>query len=303
MRCKKHLPDVTSTIGVCASCLRERLKPLLAAQAQAQAQSERVANSDHHCCRKTKTDPEDSPNPPPPPLNFPRSVSPYVARRKSDCDRDRHREKLFYGTPQVNAAVCGGGGGGGGASEKRRHGGRFWILSNLFRARSNKAEASHVESCEEPSPPPPSWFSTILPARRHSHNHNHGGIDKRRCRNSDRGLSPAVAENFSDEADPAKDRTDSGNSSESSPGKQNPTAEAAAAANRRSRLGPTGKGLTGMAFCLSPLVRASPNRHWTQKGLAQEFGGGGAHHISNASSFCANRSRKLADFGRGAHNR
>lgn len=282
MRCKKHLPDLTSTIGVCASCLRERLQPLLAAQAQAQsqAQSERsTTNSNvdnNHHRRKPKPKPEENP----PPLNFPRSVSPYVTHRKSDCER--RRERLFYGTPQMNAAACDGGA----ASENRRHGGRFWILSNLFRARSNKTESS-------PSHPPPSWFSTILHARRHN-----------KCRHADRGLSPLTeVENFTEfSADTAQDRSDSGISSEDSPAKQNPTPETA---HRRSRMGPAGKGLASMAFCLSPLVRAGPNRHWSyhNKGLAPELGVSGAHHISNAASFCANRSRKLADFGRGTHNR
>ncbi|KAL5134333.1 hypothetical protein HKD37_03G007512 [Glycine soja] len=291
MRCKKHLPDLTSTIGVCASCLRERLQPLLAAQAQAQsqAQSERsTTNSNvdnNHRRRKPKPKPEENP----PPLNFPRSVSPYVTHRKSDYDR--LRDRLFYSTPQVSGAACDGGT----ALEKRRHGGRFWILSSLFRARSNKTESSH-EPREDPTGPhpPQSWFSTILYARRHH--------DVRSPR-ADRGLSPSTAENFTQfSADSAQDRSDSGNSSETSPAKQNPTP---VTGHRRSRMGPTGKGFTSMAFCLNPLVRAGPNRHWSHhnKGLAQEQGGGGAHHISNAASFCANRSRKLADFGRGAHNR
>ncbi|KAK7350519.1 hypothetical protein VNO77_09226 [Canavalia gladiata] len=291
MRCKKHLTDLSSTIGVCASCLRERLQPLAAAQAQTQAQSARSAASDVDRHRHRK------PEPSPPPLNFPRSVSPYVTRRKSDGNR--RRERMFYSTPQVGPTTCDGGT----ASSKRRLGGRFWNLSNLFRARSNKAETSSHESCEEPSssaspPSTSSWFSTILPARRHSH----GSAFRRRGRKTDRGLSPAVTENFADELD-GHDPSASGCSSESTPPKQNQTA----AGGRRSRLGPAGKGLTGMAFCLSPLVRASPNRHWNHKGLAQDLGagvgGGGAHHISNAASFCANRSRKLADFGRFGHNR
>ena len=199
MRCKKHLPDLTSTIGVCASCLRERLQPLLAAQAQSERSTNSDVDNNNHRRRKPKLKPEENPLP----LNFPRSVSPYVTHRKSDCER--RRERLFYGTPQMNAAT-------------------------------------------------------------------------------------------------AQDRSDSGISSEDSPAKQNPTPETA---HRRSRMGPAGKGLASMAFCLSPLVRAGPNRHWSyhNKGLAPELGVSGAHHISNAASFCANRSRKLADFGRGTHNR
>ncbi|RDX58054.1 hypothetical protein CR513_62658, partial [Mucuna pruriens] len=281
MRCKKHLQDLTSTIGVCASCLRERLQPLLAAQVKAQGKAQ--DDSDNHRHRKSKPEPKPEPNPLP--LNFPRSVSPYVAQRKSD-----RRERMFFGTPQVGAV----------ASSKRKVGGKFWSLSNLFKARSNKTETSPRESSEEQSSsaasPPPSWFSTILAARRH------GGIDRRRCRNTNRELSHApAAENHADEVDAtsSQNRSDSGCSSGSSPLKQLPTP----AANRRSRFGGGGKGLTSMAFCLSPLVRASPNRHFSHKGLAQELGAGGAHRISTAASLCANRSRKFADFGRVAHNR
>ncbi|KAK7286941.1 hypothetical protein RJT34_22310 [Clitoria ternatea] len=278
MRCKKHSPDITSTIGVCASCLRERLHPLAAAQAQ------QVRSGVPSVDRQRHKKPE--PNPPPP--NFPRSVSPYVNRPTSDCDR--LQEKLFFGTPQVSAAACDGGT----AASKKRTGGRFWILSNLFRARSNKTGNSSHESCEGQSssaspPSTASWFSTILPA----HRHNHGACDQRRCR----GLSPAVTENLSEEVDPQDHRSASGGSSESSPKRHSHTP----AANRRSRLGPAGKSLTSMTFCLSPLVRASPNQHWSHKGSAQELGLGGTHHISTAASFCANRSRKLADFGRHGH--
>lgn len=303
MRCKKHLQDVTSTVGVCASCLCERLQPLLAAQAQAQAQSDddyyNYNNNNNNRYRKPKSKPKQEPEsepeqnpPPPPPINFPSSVSPYVTHRKSD--RDRRRERMFYGTPQVTtAAACDGG-------TKRRSGGRFWNLSNIFRARSNKTEFTSrgEEPSSSASPPPPSWFSNILHTRRHG------------CRNAcrqraNRGLSPSTAaeENCCDSSDEAHDRTDSGNSAEASPAGQNPTATAA---QRRSRLGVGGgggKGLSSMAFCLSPLVRASPNRHWSHKGLAQELGAGGTHHMSSAASFCANRSRKMADFGRVAHNR
>lgn len=76
--------------------------------------------------------------------------------------------------------------------------------------------------------------------------------------------------------------------------------------NRRTRNGQN-RNVSGMAFCLSPLVRASPNRQWSQKsGLAADSGeikGQVKPHLSTAASFCANRSRKLADFGRGNRNR
>lgn len=292
MRCKKHLPDLSSTVGVCASCLRERLQALLEAQAQAQpsrSTSRAASSDDHHRFGKPEPEPDH-----PPPLDFPRSVSPYVSRRKSDFDR--RRERLFHSTPQVEPgfpAPCDRRT----ASSSKRRLGRFWILSSLFRARSNKMENSSRESCEPSSSasPPPSWLSTIVHARRHGHDVN----NRRRCRQSDRGASPAVA--VTEYEINGRDRSGSGCSSESSPQRRHHTTAVAA---RRSRFGPAGKSLTSMALCLSPLVRASPNRHWgSHKGLAQELGAGGTHHISTAASFCTNRSRKLADFGRAGHNR
>ncbi|XP_061370535.1 uncharacterized protein LOC133313216 [Gastrolobium bilobum] len=299
MRCKKHSPDLSSTVGVCASCLRERLQVLVEAQAQAQAQPQahsarfvpRAVSDDNHRLRKPETKP--------PPLNFPRSVSPYVSRRKSDCDR--RRERLFYSTPQVGSAVSSAACDGRTASSSKRKVGKFWILSNLFPSRSNKTEISSRESCEPSSTASnPSWFSTILSARRQNHDAN-CAIDRRRCRESDRETPVTITENFSDEVD-GHSRSSSGCSSES-PRQRHQTPDVAAPSARRSRLGFAGKSVTSMALCLSPLVRASPNRHWSQKGVVQELGVGGAHHISTAASFCANRSRKLADFGRVNHNR
>uniref|UniRef100_M0ZN37 Uncharacterized protein n=1 Tax=Solanum tuberosum TaxID=4113 RepID=M0ZN37_SOLTU len=103
MRCKKHLSDLSSSVGVCASCLRERLFAVMAAQAQAQAQArvqvqQQLFQEDH---RKSDGNP--------PPLMFPRSVSPYISRRKSDTTpwQFQHnslpsiRDQRFYSTPQV----------------------------------------------------------------------------------------------------------------------------------------------------------------------------------------------------------
>ncbi|XP_004510140.1 uncharacterized protein [Cicer arietinum] len=275
MRCKKHLPDLTSTVGVCASCLRDRLQPILEAQAKAQAQPSHFVASE--------TDPLSSQP------NFPRSVSPYVNCRKSD---DRRREVLFHTMAEVEQGVSAACDGGTVSSSKRRFR-RFWILSNLFRLKSNKTDNSSRESCEPSSsvtPPSLTWLSTIVPARRQ----NNRVSDQRRCSQLDRGASPV--ESFD-----GRDLSATGCSSESSPQRRNKTT---AITTRRSRLGYAGKSLTSMALCLSPLVRASPNRHWnSHKGLAQELGAGGVHHISTAASFCANRSRKLVDFGRIAHNR
>ncbi|MCI13115.1 hypothetical protein A2U01_0034229, partial [Trifolium medium] len=218
------------------------------------------------------------------------SASPYVAHRKSD---DRRREILFQTTPQIDRGF-GFSGGTATAPEtapSKRRIRRFWILSNFFRPRSNKTENSFAESCEPSSSvSPPSWLSTNVPARRKNNNRV---SDQKRCRQLDRGASPA--DNFEE-----NDGFDSG--WESSPRQRNKTTAAVTA--RRSKLGYAGKSLTSMALCLSPLVRASPTRQWnSHKGMAQELGVGGVHHISTAASYCANRSRKLVDLGRVANKR
>lgn len=268
MRCKKHLPDLTSNVGVCASCLRERLQSILEVQAQAQVQDQaqppRLSFS------------ENEKNLPPLKADFPCSASPYVARRK---------EILFQTTPEVelkSSAVNDGGNG----SEKRRLK-RFWILSNLFRrTNSDPRESCELSSSVSASPP----SATTVPARRKNNNRV---SDQRRCRQSDRGASPV--DNFE-----TPDRSEFVHSPESSPRSWNKTTVMTTA--RRSKLGYAGKSLASMAFCLSPLVRASPNRNWN-KGLGQELNAGGVHHISSAASFCASRSRKLVDLGRPVNKR
>lgn len=296
MRCKKHIQDLTSTVGVCASCLRERLQALLDAEIQSSSFIDRVLSDDHRRHRKPDRNPPQPPQPQPEP-NFPRSVSPYVNRRN---------EHLFRTTPQLDPAVsaaCDGRP----VSTKRKLG-RFWILSNIFRSRSNKTDSSSGESYAPSSattaatPPSSTWYSAIITERQQNHVSN----DRRKCRISDRGASPVdyTPENFVNEID-GRDRLDSGCSMESSPQRTHRTTTVAAA-TRRSRLGPAGKSLTSMALCLSPLVRASPNRLWnSHKGLTQELGVSGAHHISTTTTttFCSNRSRKLADFGRLGYNR
>lgn len=295
MTCKKHLQDLTSTVGVCASCLRERLEAHVQAQSQAQAQPVRVVPRSSDELRK--------PEPNPPPLTFPRSVSPYVSCRKSD--RDRRLDRLFYSTPQVgpgfSSSACDGGRTG--SSKKRL--GKFWILSYLFQSRSNKHEISSRESCDptsSSSAASPSRFSMILPARRQNHHEDSPARGRRLCQQPDRGIP---TENSNSELFNGLEQSYPGIGclSEESPQRR---LHHTPPSVKRSRLGSAGKSLSGMVICLSPLVRASPNRHWSQKGLTQELGApvvGGAHnHIPTAASFCTNRSRKLADFGKVSHN-
>ncbi|OMO69676.1 hypothetical protein CCACVL1_19330 [Corchorus capsularis] len=307
MRCKKHLTDLSSSVGVCATCLRERLLVLIAAQAQAQqAQLARAAAA------------EDRRKPDPPPLIFPRSVSPYVSRRKSDDNTATwiHHQR-FYSTPQVGPTYSTTTTTDFEAARSYKKKNRFSLFSNLFRSRSEKFSLDttrvhyHRDSCDEPSSSSssPSWFSTIFSVRRkkqQSSRTSHveefgqfGTVDRRSCKIIDRGMSPAIEADSGDECD----RSPSGSSPEASPRwKRTPTAV------RRARSGQ--RSVSGLAFCLSPLVRPSPNRHWNQKGGLppdMSFTGEGRApmkpHLATAAGFCANRSRKLADFGRVNHNR
>ncbi|EPS67277.1 hypothetical protein M569_07501, partial [Genlisea aurea] len=80
MRCKKHLGDFSSGVGVCASCLRERLFAVVAAQTERQGGVE--LRQDWGARKETLP-------------SFPRSVSPYVNRRSHQANQ------RFFSTPQV----------------------------------------------------------------------------------------------------------------------------------------------------------------------------------------------------------
>ncbi|XP_073039065.1 uncharacterized protein [Primulina eburnea] len=304
MRCKRHPADYSSAVGVCASCLRERLLAIMAAQAQAQLmQAQLQLGQDRGGdCRKSDATHH------PPSLAFPRSVSPYISRRKSDNDAawqiQGHHNQRFYSTPQVGPT---------GSitveieKSRRSNGGRFFsLLSGLFKSKRGKTGA------RDPSTSSPSWLSAALPSRR-KEKVNTFPIDvsvtadrRRTCRYGGRGLSPA---RFSDDEEDEHCRGgSSGYSSESSQGwKQTPRRTPASTRGGGVRAAPN-KNLPGLTFCLSPLVRASPNRHRGQKGVTPELVTAGAlggdarappkANLSTASSFCKNRSRKLADFGR-----
>ncbi|XP_031398486.1 uncharacterized protein LOC116209062 [Punica granatum] len=241
MRCKKHPVDHSSSVGVCATCLRERLFALIAAQASAQP-----------------------PSNPPPPLAFPAPSR----SEKLGSDPD----------PGVPA--------------------------------SPHRDSSRTSTSS------PSWFSFIPgrrrgPSRLSSVGESVAASEKKSSWVSDRGMSPARgAHADGDFDDPSP--SGSGYSSESSQGWRKTPAPGATTARRSRPVYP--RNMSGLAFCLSPLVRASPGRQWKQQkggggGMQQEIGYSGEirassarPHISTAASFCANRSRKLADFGRTNHN-
>ncbi|XP_065864918.1 uncharacterized protein [Euphorbia lathyris] len=317
MRCKKHPADLTTTVGVCASCLRERLLAIVVAQNHPQhpqlARHHSIAAAAFDDSRKS--DAQQPPPPPPPPLLFPRSVSPYVARRKSD-GASQHHHLRFYSTPQVGPGSTGVAAFNNSRTFRNKQG-RFSLLSKLFRSRSEKfnpdpsASAPGIpsrNSTEAASSSSPSWFSNMFSPQRKKHSTaEYSGVAGRKPRRRmDRGMSPArEADCEEDFQDCDRSPSGSGSSSDSSHWwKRTPVSTTSAV--RRGKAG----HMSGLAFCLSPLVRASPNRHWNQKGgLPPDMGfpgdirAPGKPHLSTAASFCANRSRKLCDFGRVNHNR
>nr|GMC79933.1 uncharacterized protein LOC109163965 [Ipomoea batatas] len=126
----------------------------------------------------------------------------------------------------------------------------------------------------------PSWFSTILAGRRGKKTRSLSldeatiGVRQRTLRNCDRGMSPA---RYSDEEN--EEDYQGGSSGQSSP-----------------------------AWKQTPRRTPAPNQRWNQKGMPPEIVYPGEirspakSRFHNATSFCKNRSRKLADFGRSRHN-
>ncbi|KAL7593179.1 uncharacterized protein LOC111906026 [Lactuca sativa] len=329
MKCKKHYADLSSVVGVCASCLRERLFSLVAAQEQAQAKAQSQDQTVEEKNRNLDTHPV-----------FPRSVSPYISRRKSDnsaastaaaawpnsnqhnSERNRHRsvpDQRFFSTPQVGPTV-----GCYNPCRKKKHSFiRFSLLTNLFRSKkrnevdldsdprvsvSNYGGSYGGGDSVTSAMPSPSWFSTIRSGggcRKKqpfcfNESSNSAASVMRKHYREDRGMSPV---RYSDAYGGVEDEFGDGSSGYESceSRKQTPWRTPAHPSVRRGG-GGHGKNVSGLTFCLSPLVRASPNRHWNHKGMPPVDGGEirapVKPHLSNTKTFCANRSKKLADLGR-----
>ncbi|KAL6130499.1 hypothetical protein ACLB2K_068878 [Fragaria x ananassa] len=327
MRCKKHAADLTSAVGVCASCLRERLTTIIETQTRAQAQLQIQAQLSRLHSRNNGVAPEEpqksDPNPPPA-LIFPRSVSPYVSRRKSDQhnrsdhDHDHDHSHLqrhhirFYSTPQVGPTYDRGGSAVIGGSYRKSKP-RFSLLTSLFRSRSDKFWTDPRVSSRDAiatSASSPSWFSAIFAGKRGKKSKqcfaDESTVRVRSRHRRARGMSPDFThDGCEDDGEPSA----SGSGDSSTPDwKRTPVQ---ATPSRRARSGPV-KNVSGLTFCLSPLVRASPNPHWNQKGMqgfppdlgiTGEIRVATKPHLSSAASFSMNRSRKLADFGRATSNR
>lgn len=239
MRCKKHFSDHSSSVGVCASCLRHKLSTL---SIHSQSQNPPIPNPNPK--------PKPNPNPNPPPLVLPRSVSPYKSGRPAPTHIQR-----FYSTPQVDLSH----------QRRKKNSGKFGLISKLFRSRSGKSQPSDQAA--------PTTSTSLSLSSSYS------------C--YAKGMSP---DRPSDEFDsPARSLP------RPSPGRVRPSPARA-----------------GIALCLSPLLRPSPARQWNfgpDGGYSGEIrastagqGNSNKPHLSGAASFCANRSRKLADFGRSNWN-
>ncbi|KAL1562069.1 hypothetical protein AAHA92_04688 [Salvia divinorum] len=257
MRCKKHAADLSSHIGVCASCLRGRLFAIMEAQGQKQSHLHRKSNA---------------------PPSFPRSVSPYIQRS-------------LYSTPQLGPAADE-------VNHRKSHGGRFSTLfTGLFRSKSEKLDLNSGLNHGVSGQP----CRRRKKIRSFSADGSSIGVQQRTCRNRDRGMSPARCSDKEDDDEHCHGGS-SGYSSESSQGWRQTPRRTPAAARQRGAV--QNRSISGLAFYLSPLVRASPNWQWNQKRappeavLPRESRAPAKAHLSVAASFCKNRSRKLADFGR-----
>lgn len=221
MRCKKHLSDISSNQGLCATCLREKLLPILAVQ-----------SGDHS-----------------PPLIFPRSPSPPHATKSNDHNR------LFHSTPQLSP-----------------------LNLNTNPIKKEKSRFSLFGSnCTATSSPLPSWLSELFT----------GKEKKEESRIRGRGMSPESV-------------SDSGGDGVG-PGNHSPEKSPVTVGQRGGR----GRGLgsrdvAGFAFCISPLVWVRPKqRNVKSKSMPKEATVDQVKpQLAGAASFCKNRSRKIADFGR-----
>jgi hypothetical protein len=222
-------------------------------------------------------------------------VSPYVSRRKSDCSGGAlrsHPSLLFFRTPQVGPSY-----GGSAPLEEgdigyeRRRGGRFSVLSTLFGNRHHRSEEDRDRPKERKNR---SWLAGIIPRRRKKQAPADADAalppsppPRRSCRAvSNRGLSP--------------ERGSQGSGDESSspadpPWRPSPSPMRKTPCRRRQSSGMP----SGLAVCLSPLVRPSPGRRHRaaqpQDTFSCELRPSPLH---SAASVPRCRSRKLADAGR-----
>jgi hypothetical protein len=281
MRCKAH--PFQAAAGVCGTCLRDRLVVLAAAQ---NGDSSPPA---HHV-----------PPPAPGPAAFPRSVSPYVARRKSDASGGAlrsHPSLLFFRTPQVGPAACAIEEGDIGYEYEKRRAGKFSVLATLFGHHHRRSvDKGGAEERKKHS-----WFAGIIPRRRKKQAPEATAAalppssppPRLLCRVvSNRGLSP--------ERDGHGSGDESSSLAAEPPWRPSPSPMRKTSGRRRQ----VNSMPSGFAVCLSPLVRPSPGRR--HRGVQPpdpcsfscELRPSPLHNLSSAASITRCRSKKLADGGR-----
>ncbi|KAJ8512242.1 hypothetical protein OPV22_002676 [Ensete ventricosum] len=281
MKCRHHNHE--SGAGVCASCLRERLLALVAAQV------------DHSPPGSLSP----SPSPPPPqqqpqslPLPFPSSVSPLACRRRSDASASPAcgQPNLSSGNHEAgpSSSVC-----------RRSGSAKFSILSTLFGHHQKSEEATMPDQRAQRSSRSIHWLQGLINGRPKKKKMSRllsaddavtaAANPRRFCRGRVRGLSPESGESA----------PESGYNTESAVAgwwRPTPSPRHRETAEHQHH----GRGLAGFAVCLSPPVRPSrPSRRRFQgPGLALcgEFPSP-CHHRQAAPgelALCPNRSRKLA---------
>ncbi|KAJ1272510.1 hypothetical protein BS78_06G207000 [Paspalum vaginatum] len=274
MRCARH--PYEAGVGVCAPCLRDRLLALAAAQNEASSLPP-------------------PPDPGPEPAAFPRSVSPYVSRRKSDAAAPpppRAGGLLFFRTPQV--------GPGGGFEEgdigflRRRRSGRFSVLAALFGSHHRSSESEGKERRRRGA----SWLAGIVPRvrRRKGAGGTTASPPSPPFRGvSGRGLSPVGMHGDGEEETASPAAAESPWLPAPTPVRKTPG---------RRRLGGAGAGVSGFAVCISPLVRPGLGRHPRGGGhppdaaVSGELRPSPLHPLTSSASLHHCRSWKLADGGR-----
>ncbi|XP_074569861.1 uncharacterized protein LOC141826504 [Curcuma longa] len=296
MKCKIH--SYEEGVGVCASCLRERLLALVASRSELSAT---------HGHRRRGSD-APPPPPPPPPLVLPRSVSPYVSRRRSvDFDASFGHplgiQRFFY-TPQVGPAVDAAGGhrGFGEVGDGRRRG--FSVLRTLFGGH-RRGEADPGLGALKASASG-SWLSSLT---RYREKKNKGSqLSSAVEEQSPRGRAPrsgGAAERVISPAVYGDDEYDTGPRSEMYREHwRRPTPTPMREFLGSKRQPRSFNPVSGFSVCLSPLVRFSPHsrrRQAADMGAASDVrsAAGSVHHQNRAvggATLSRNRSRKLGNF-------
>ncbi|URD87119.1 transposon protein [Musa troglodytarum] len=288
MKCKSHPNEYG--VGVCASCLRERLLAVIDAQNELSADR-------YHVRRRPDLSPLRHP------LEFHRPVSPYISHRRSvgSDSSPGHLRQRFFSTPQMGPTFAA-------ASRRerleeidggRRH--RFSIFRTLFgHNRSDAAEPGLRAPKDSASG---SWFSALIRGRRKKKKTTQlsSGAEeeaeappwrvRRSCRPVGRGMSPAMEDEDKDHR--SGYFSDDWRRPTPMPMRRFP------ATHRDHR---SVSSVSGFSVCLSPLVSFGPESRRSHPAEAVFSGDlrspADSIHHRNAAVLAPNRSRKLADLGR-----